>query len=319
MTLAFMIAGAYFIDIIIGDPRNFPHPVVYIGKSITFLERMIRRIFKREVYLKYAGMLFPIIIAGGSYFIVYLLLKALSMAHPILSWIMEIWLISTTIAVKGLKDVGLKIYVCLLNKDVIEARRTLSMVVGRDTESLDEKEISRGAVETVAENMVDAIISPLFYAMIGGAPLAMAYRAANTLDSMVGYKNEQYRNLGWASARFDDVLNFLPARLTFLLIVLASWIKGYNYSNAWKITLRDARKHPSPNSGFPEAAVAGALGIQLGGTNYYQGIASHRAKMGDLLRTIQPDDIVKCVKLMILVSLIFILVVVVFLLLICKL
>ncbi|HBI04456.1 MAG TPA: cobalamin biosynthesis protein CobD, partial [Paenibacillaceae bacterium] len=179
----------------------------------------------------------------------------------------------------------------------------------RDTEKLDEKEVSRGAVETVAENIVDAIISPLFYAAIGGAPLAMAYRAANTLDSMVGYKNEKYLQLGWASARFDDIANFIPARLTAILLVGVSWVLKLNGKGAIQGILRDARKHPSPNSGFTEAGVAGALGIQLGGLNFYQGIPSQRATMGIPTRPLRSADILTTNKIMNGVTLGFLLVV----------
>ena len=224
---------------------------------------------------------------------------------------MEIWLISTTIAVKGLESAGKEIYGYLKNGDIQGARKALSMVVGRDTDRLDEKEVSRGAVETVAENIVDAIISPLFYAALGGAPLAMAYRAANTLDSMVGYKNEKYRHLGWASARFDDIANFIPARLTALLLVAVTWVFRLNGKGAIKAILQDAKKHPSPNSGFTEAGVAGALGIQLGGLNYYQGIPSHRATMGIPVRPLTATDILTTNKIMNGVTLFFLLVVVI--------
>lgn len=305
---AITIVLAYIIDRIVGDPRSFPHPVVWIGKAIRLLEKGIRKIVKKEESLKIAGLLFPVLIGGGVYGIVAALLYILGLWNHWLALITEIWLISTTIAAKGLGDAGLEIYRHLKDGDFTKARYSLSMVVGRDTEKLDEGEISRGAVETVAENIVDAIISPLFFALIGGAPLAMMYRAVNTLDSMVGYKNEKYQNLGWASARLDDVLNYIPARLTILFMLLACWLKKLDVKRSWRTIVRDAKGHPSPNSGIPEAAIAGALHIQLGGTNYYGGIVSHRAKMGDPERSIQKQDILATIHVMKLTSTICVLV-----------
>ncbi|HZG17266.1 MAG TPA: adenosylcobinamide-phosphate synthase CbiB [Candidatus Bathyarchaeia archaeon] len=298
MTQSLILIAAYLLDLLIGDPRWLPHPVVMMGACIKQLEKMVRRGATGERMLKVAGLLFPICIAGGSGALVWLILLAAAWIHPWLEAGLEAVLISTTIATKGLADAGMEIYRHLQRGDLVEARRSLSMVVGRDTEYLEKTEISRGAVETVAENIVDAIISPLFYAAIGGAPLAFVYRAANTLDSMVGYKNEHYQHLGWASARFDDVLNYIPARLTSLLLVAVSMGSNMDWRGCWRTIRRDASLHPSPNSGIPEAGIAGALGIQLGGTNYYQGIASHRAKMGEPTRPISPEDIRRTVGVM---------------------
>ncbi|NMD69698.1 cobalamin biosynthesis protein CobD [Bacillus sp. DNRA2] len=302
---AIYIFIAYLVDLVVGDPRFLPHPVVIIGKYISRLEKLIRKVFPKEEQLKRAGLLLPLLIVGGTYLVVALLIYGAGLIHDWLAVALEIWLISTTIAVKGLGKAGMEVYQHLKNNNLTEARKSLGMIVGRDTEQLDESEISRGTVETVAENIVDAIISPLFFAVIGGAPLAMAYRAVNTLDSMVGYKNEKYQNLGWASARLDDVANFIPARLTVVALLFVVWIKAFNVRNALKTILRDARKHPSPNSGFTEAGVAGALGIQLGGLNYYGGIASNRAKMGDPYRKIIADDIINTVRIMMLTAFVF--------------
>ncbi|WP_129726403.1 adenosylcobinamide-phosphate synthase CbiB [Ectobacillus funiculus] len=292
------IGLAYIVDRLIGDPRVLPHPVIMIGKCIALLEKIIRRLVVQERMLKLAGILFPLLIGGGAFFVVTLLLDILRLWSGWLGFAAEVWIVSTTIAVKGLGDAAMEVYRHLQNGDFQKARHSLGMIVGRDTADLDESEISRGAVETVAENIVDAIISPLFFALIGGAPLAMAYRAVNTLDSMVGYKNEAYRNLGWASARMDDVMNYIPARLTGVLIMVTCFFMRLNVRRAWTAIRRDAKLHPSPNSGIPEAAVAGALGIQLGGTNFYQGIPSHRAKMGEPLRLIQKQDIILTVRIM---------------------
>ncbi|KEF38977.1 cobalamin biosynthesis protein CobD [Schinkia azotoformans MEV2011] len=296
MLLSISIIIAYIFDRLIGDPKALPHPVVLIGNCISKLEELIRKSgFKN---LKMAGLLFPLLIVGGTYLVVSLLLELSKLVHPFLFLFIQIILISSTIATKGLADAGLGIYHLLIKKDLEQARYSLSMIVGRDTENLGEVEITRGTVETVAENIVDAIISPLFFALIGGAPLAMAYRATNTLDSMIGYKNEKYKDLGWASARLDDILNFIPARITGLLLIVASLLLRLDAKKALTIIIRDAKLHPSPNSGIPESAVAGALQIQLGGTNYYKGIPSHRAVMGDSHRPLQADDILKTVKMM---------------------
>lgn len=192
----------------------------------------------------------------------------------------------------------MEVYRHLKQQDWPAARTSLGMIVGRDTAHLDEPEVVRGTVETVAENIVDAIVSPLFYALIGGAPLAMAYRAVNTLDSMVGYKNDKYLHLGWASARLDDVVNWIPARLTAILLIVGAWVMKLDAKGAARMVTRDARLHPSPNSGFPESAVAGALGIRLGGHNVYHGVASFRAYMGEATRPMEAEDIVQTSRLM---------------------
>lgn len=298
MTGAWIILAAYILDRLIGDPRWIPHPVIGMGKGISALERTIRKRVSSDHGLKRAGMLFPIVIAGGSLVLTWGVLYILGLVHPVISVIVEVVLISTTIASKGLKDAGMEVYRHLRERDWPAARRSLSMIVGRDTAHLDEPEVVRGTVETVAENIVDAIVSPLFYALIGGAPLAMAYRAVNTLDSMVGYKNEKYLHLGWASARLDDWANWIPARLTALLLITGAWFMRLNAKGAARMVRRDARLHPSPNSGFPESAVAGALGIRLGGYNVYHGVASFRAYMGDQTRLMESEDIVRTTRLM---------------------
>lgn len=219
--------------------------------------------------------------------------------HEWLGYAVNTWFISTTIAVKGLKDAALEVYRPLCAGDLDEARLKTGYIVGRDTSSLGEDELTRATVETVAENTVDAVVSPLCYALLGGAPLAMLYRAANTLDSMVGYNNDKYRHFGWASARWDDVMNWIPARLTGLMLVLAALLApGLNGRRAAAALRRFARLHPSPNSGIPESAVAGALGIELGGTNIYGGRVSERARMGWPLRPRGREDIIRAVRLM---------------------
>lgn len=306
MTVAILLLAAYVLDRLIGDPRSLPHPVVLMGKAISALERAIRRFVRNPRSLKRAGVLLPLLIAGSSWLITAVLLWLLAQISLWLALAAEAWLISTTIASRGLKDAGMAVYAELKKGDLPAARQALGMIVGRDTTQLDSPEIVRGTVETVAENIVDAIISPLLYALLGGAPLAMAYRAVNTLDSMVGYKNDKYIHLGWASARLDDVANYIPARITALLLTLCAWLLRLDWRRCWQMVRRDARLHPSPNSGYPESAVAGALGIRLGGVNVYHGVASFRAYMGEPLRSMEPDDIIITSRLMLLSSTIFV-------------
>lgn len=305
---AILILLAYIVDRIVGDPKRLPHPVVWMGKAIVAVERALRRFAGTDRQLKLTGMLLPLLLAGGSFGIVWLVLALLARIHPWLAWGAEAWLISTTIAAKGLKDAGMEVFRHLASGRLPEARRSLGMIVGRDTEKLDEPEIVRGTVETVAENIVDAIVSPLFYAAIGGAPLAMAYRAVNTLDSMVGYKNDKYLHLGWASARLDDIANWIPARITAVLLTLAAFFRRLDAARAWRTVRRDAKLHPSPNSGWPESAVAGALGVRLGGLNMYKGVASFRAYMGDPVHPLRAEHIRKASRLMLDVATLFVLV-----------
>ncbi|WP_126427014.1 adenosylcobinamide-phosphate synthase CbiB [Brevibacillus marinus] len=311
--LAVQAALAYLLDLLIGDPRWLPHPVVGMGKLAAGLERLVRPGYaalspegKRRKYGgRLLGLLFPLVVGGSSWLFAWCVVQAAANLHGLLAAAVEVYLISTTIATKGLAEAGRAIYGRLAAGDLPGARQELSQVVGRDTERLDEREVTRGAVETVAENIVDAVTAPLFFALLGGAPLAFFYRAVNTLDSMVGYNNERYRHLGWASARLDDLLNWLPARLTFLVMVPAAWLLRMDARGAWKIGRRDAGKHPSPNSGWAEAAVAGALRVQLGGTNYYQGVPSHRALLGDPEKPLAPVHILQAVRLLYLTTALF--------------
>ena len=291
----------YIIDLIIGDPYSFPHPVIYIGKLIKCLENNIRKVFKKEKYLKFAGFILWFITVGLTYVLTYLIIK-LSKFNSITFLIVNSFIIYTTLATKCLKDEAIKIYNILKSGDIYESRKQLSYIVGRDTNSLNEAEIIRATVETVAENTVDGIISPMFYAFIGGAPLAMAYKAINTLDSMVGYKNDKYINLGFASAKIDDIANYIPARICIIFITIASLILRFNYKNCFKISIRVRKNHKSPNCAYPEGAVAGALGIQLGGTNIYFGKPVYKPTIGDKYREIEIEDIKKTNKIMYLSS-----------------
>ncbi len=290
-----MLMAAILLDWWIGDPKKLPHPVVWIGKYIAGLEKKLYPAAAK----RRGGILLALIVTTSALALTWGMTAALAEIHPWLGYAAHTWLISTTIAVKGLKDAAMQVYEPLVRGDLREARTQTGYIVGRDTEELDAPELSRAAVETVAENTVDAFVSPLFYALLGAAPLAMFYRAANTLDSMVGYRNEKYIRFGWASARLDDVLNWIPARLTGLMLVAVSlFYPPASASRAWKSWRAFAGLHPSPNSGIPEAAAAGGLGIQLGGVNRYGGAVSERARMGWAVRPLAPDDIIHAIRLL---------------------
>ena len=287
----------YITDLIVGDPYSFPHPVRYIGKLIRYVEKKVRKVAKTDKDLKIGGFVLWFFTVIPTYLITYLIIK-LSSFNPYVFVFVNAFIIYTTLATKCLKDEAVKIYRVLKTKDLEQSRIQLSYIVGRDTEHLSEAEIIRATVETVAENTVDGIIAPMFFAFIGGAPLAMAYKAVNTLDSTVGYKNEKYLHIGFASAKIDDIANYIPARISVLLMSIGSLVLGYNYKNAVKIAIRDRKNHKSPNCAFPEGAVAGSLGIQLGGTNIYFGQEVYKPTIGDKDREIESDDIVKTNRIM---------------------
>lgn len=287
----------YITDLILGDPYSFPHPVRYIGKLIRYIEKRVRKVAKTDKDLKIGGFVLWFFTVIPTYLITYLIIQ-LSSFNLYLYVFVNSFIIYTTLATKCLKDEAVKIYRLLKTGDLEQSRIQLSYIVGRDTEHLSESEIIRATVETVAENTVDGIIAPMFFAFIGGAPLAMAYKAINTLDSTVGYKNEKYVHIGLASAKIDDIANYIPARLSVLLISIGSLVLGYNYKNSIKIAIRDRKNHKSPNCAFPEGAVAGSLGIQLGGTNIYFGQEVYKPTIGDKDREIESGDIVKTNRIM---------------------
>lgn len=291
------IYTGYALDLIIGDPYSFPHPVRYIGKLISIVEKQIRKITSSDKGLKIAGFFLWFIVVGATFGITTLVLQLFKF-NKLAYFIVNTILIYTTLATKCLKDESVKIYKVLKTGDLDKSRIQLSYIVGRDTTNLNEKEIVRATVETVAENTVDGIIAPLFYGFIGGAPLAMAYKAVNTLDSTVGYKNDKYYYLGFASAKIDDIANYIPARLGVILLSLGSLFAGFNFKDALKIGIRDRKNHKSPNCAFSEGAVAGALGIQLGGTNVYFGKEVYKPTIGDKTREIEIEDIVRTNKIM---------------------
>ncbi len=281
------ITIGFIIDLIFGDPYNFPHPVKLIGKLITGLEKLLTRFQNQRI----AGIILAITIIMVTYCVTRYISE--------ISVIIEILFIYTVFCTKSLALEAKKIYSSLYENDLDRARTELAMLVSRDTGEMEQEEIIRATVETVSENIVDGIISPMFYLFIGGLPLAYAYKGVSTLDSMVGYKNKQYMDLGWASARLDDLLNYVPARLTaFVLIPVAAFISGKSPRDAARIAFRDRRNHSSPNSALPEAAVAGALGCQLGGPAKYFGQVSDKPTIGDNIKNLEKQDILESVKLM---------------------
>lgn len=273
-----VVLAAVVLDLVLGDPRALPHPVVAIGRMISFLESPLRRLFNNP---RVAGIALLVTTVGVTYAAAALLLKAASAVAPGAGFAVGLYIAWVSLAARSLHVESAKVAKALEHGDLPGARTALSYIVGRETAQLDEPEVVRGAVETVAENTGDGVIAPLFYLMLGGPPLAIAYKAVNTLDSMVGYKNDRYLEFGWASARFDDLVNYLPARLTGLLMVLAAPLCALSGKDAWRILRRDCRNHSSPNSGFPEAAAAGALGVRLGGANRYFGRIVEKPTIGD--------------------------------------
>lgn len=290
-----VILAAVLLDLLLGDPRWLPHPVIYIGKLISALEKVLRRFVRNE---RLGGVLLLFIIAGTTYFGVYFLLRWAYAIRPYFGIALAVFLSWTSLASRSLHLESKRVADALARGDLVEARRALSFIVGRDTEGLDEAELWRGTVETVAENSSDGVIAPLFYLMLGGPPLALAYKTVNTLDSMVGYRNERYLRFGWASARFDDLANYVPARLTGFLMTLAAPLTGLSGRDAVRIMLRDGGNHSSPNSGIPEAAAAGALGVMLGGTNHYFGKPVAKPTIGDALNPLSPNAYRGAVRLM---------------------
>ena len=282
-----VLIAACLLDLAIGDPKWLPHPVRLTGKAIHETETWMRKTFTTPRGQKIAGVILAIVMTSsvfaGSFFLISILLKAAGMLPRVLAAAVIVYLAATTTAFRDLIRETSSVIEAVKSADVPSARSRLSMLVGRDTDHLDERHILRAAMETLAENLSDGVIAPLLYLALGGIPAAMAYKAINTLDSMVGYKNECYLYLGWASARLDDIANYVPARVTGVLIAAASGIVSRSPAvlrTSFRTMLRDGRKHPSPNSGIPESAMAGAVGITMGGVSMYGGIPVEKPVLG---------------------------------------
>jgi adenosylcobinamide-phosphate synthase len=285
------LISAYLLDLLLGDPQGFPHPVRLIGRLISGLERALRKVHSSPSWLILAGVILAGTVCGVTFLATHFLIRFLGDLSSVAGLAASIFLGYTTLATRDLHVETRKVLRALEAGDLPRARQELSLLVGRDTAHLDESEILRALVESIAENISDGVIAPLFYLGLGGPAWAMTYKAINTLDSMVGYKNERFRHLGWASARLDDVANFLPARVSGGIIVLSSLILGKGWEYSLRILLRDHTRHQSPNSAWPEAAMAGALGVQLGGLNYYFGRPSPKPFIGDRKRNIERKDV----------------------------
>ena len=313
-----MILIAFILDLFFGDPEWFPHPVVRMGKAITFLERQLRDIFPANPEgERAAGRVMAFILPVTTYAAAWILLKRLSIVSPVTAWAVNIFLCYQVLAVRSMLRESRNVYHALQTKSLDAARSAIARIVGRETARLNVAGIIRAAVETVAENFSDGVVAPLFYMLIGGAPLALAYKAVNTMDSMVGYKNDRYLNFGRAAAKLDDAANFIPSRIAALLVMGAAFISGEKSEkdplsqrfgsgrlvSMWErrmiarrsflIWKRDRRKHESPNSAQTESAMAGALGVQLAGPAVYFGKVSNKPYIGDPLRPIEERDILR--------------------------
>jgi adenosylcobinamide-phosphate synthase len=294
---------AYFSDLLFGDPSWWPHPVRWIGRLIKWMEGIFYDPVSSPSVQRLAGCAFwtavVAVVVSGTLFIIGLF----SHLHPVLGDFIVIWFAYTTLATRSLHKESSKVARALGEGNLDLARKRLAWIVSRDTSQLEEKDIVRALIETVSENISDGIISPLFYLSIGGPLWGMAYKAVNTMDSMVGYVNERYRYFGWFAARMDDFLNLIPARLSGLMLIAAAACLKLNWRGAWRIMRRDARKMKSPNAGYPEAAAAGALGIRIGGENIYFGRVVEKPTLGDPENPLTLDAYKAMVRLMYVASL----------------
>lgn len=289
----------FVIDLILGDPRWLYHPVRIIGNSITLLEKILRRTFpKTPAGERAGGLILVVLICIGSAGVPFLLLWAAYSIHVTVGVMLETFMCYQMLAVKSLKDESMRVYRELDKEDIEGARNAVAMIVGRDTRELTAEGVTKAAVETVAENTSDGIIAPLFYMAAGGPVLMFLYKGINTMDSMIAYKNEKYLHFGRYAAKLDDAANFIPARISAWLMILASYLAGFDGKNARKIYLRDRYNHASPNSAQTEAVMAGALDIQLAGNAFYFGKLYEKPTIGDALRSVEAEDIVRSNRLL---------------------
>lgn len=307
MIINSMIMPAGFIlDCIFGDPYDSWHPVKLIGELTSFFEKKLNKPGGKKLKLK--GIFMVAVVIAVSVMSVYIISGLIYSLNIYAGFIFESYIIYKLLAARSLRDESMKVYHALAEKDIIKARHAVSMIVGRDTDVLDEKGITKAAVETVAENTSDGVIAPLFYIALFGAAGGLFYKAVNTMDSMVGYKDERYRSFGWAAARLDDVVNYIPSRLSAMFMILSSCITGQNVRGAVRIYLRDRKKHASPNSAQTESVCAGALSLQLAGDAYYFGKLYKKPYIGDDIRDPEPEDIKRADRMMYVSSLIAVLV-----------
>ncbi len=296
----------FLIDLVFGDPYSIPHPVVLIGKAITLCEKTAVKIFpKTDKGMFLGGIFICVVVMVLSMAVPAVILYFFGRISPHLRFAAGCIMCWQIIAVKSLKKESMNVYNELENGTINSARKAVSRIVGRDTQSLTDEGVTKAAVETVAENTSDGIIAPLFYMLIGGPVLGFLYKAVNTMDSMIGYKNEKYMFLGRAAAKTDDLFNFIPARLSAFFMIFSAFILKYDYKNAYKIFKRDRFNHKSPNSAQTESVCAGALDVMLAGDAWYFGKLVKKPTIGDGIRKIQHNDIIKANKMMILTSVLF--------------
>ena len=274
---------AYTLDWLAGDPPGWPHPVRWMGRMISGGERLLRKFARTPRSEFVAGVMLTMLVVGTFGVGSWLVLRWLQGWNETLAIVVLICLASSTLATRSLLDEARAVREFLVNGDLLFARQQVARIVGRDTHDLDAQEVTRATIETLAESASDGVVAPMFYLTIGGVPAALAYKAINTLDSMIGHRGKQYEFFGKFAARLDDVASFVPARLAALLFVAAAWTLHLDWHGAWQIMRRDGAKHKSPNAGHPEAAMAGALGVRLGGTNFYDGEAHYGQHLGDAL------------------------------------
>ena len=297
--MALIIVTAFILDCIIGDPQNRFHPMRLIGSAIGLGVRAYKKVRPKSLAVQFImGMALSLIIIAFTYTVIYLITRSFYGQNYWLGLAAEAIICYFLIAPKALKDESMKVYKSLTSPDLSSARQNLAFIVGRDTAGLNQQEIVKATVETIAENLADGVIAPLIFIAIGGAPLGMAYKAVNTLDSMIGYRNADFEHFGKFAARLDDVVNFIPARLAALLTILASLIIGADAKAAARIYIRDRFNHQSPNSAQTEAASAGALGLSLGGGSYYQGVYIAKPTIGDNINEPEPQHIISANRLM---------------------
>ena len=289
----------FCVDLLVGDPHGLPHPVIFIGKLIGFLEKRLRKIFpKTKRGENIAGGVLWLLVALISFGIPAAVLAVCHRISPWLRLAVESLMCWQILATKSLRDESMKVYAALQSGDLEKSQYAVSMIVGRDTARLDDAGVTRAAVETVAENTSDGIVAPLIYLTIGGAPLGFFYKAVNTMDSMLGYVEPPYKNIGLIPAKADDIANFLPARISALFMLAAGWLLGMDGKNGWKIFRRDRFNHASPNSAQTESVCAGLLGLQLAGDAWYHGVLHKKKFIGDPLREIEHEDIPRACRLL---------------------
>ena len=293
------VLGGFVLDTLFGDPPWLPHPVVLMGKAISALEKRLRaRLPQTPQGELLGGAVVAFTLPVGTFLLTSLVCLGAAKLSPWLGLAVQMFWCGQALAAKGLAQESTNVYRALIKPDLPAARKAVSRIVGRDTQNLTLEGVTKAAVETVAENASDGVIAPLLYMLLGGAPLALTYKAINTMDSMLGYKNEKYLYFGRAAAKLDDAANYLPSRLAGLLWCAAAALTGNSPKGAWRIWRRDRHNHASPNSAQTESACAGALGVQLAGPAYYFGEYYAKPTIGDPLRPIEPEDIRRANRMM---------------------